>query len=468
MTTLNRVTRAFAAFPLWAMTALALPAQTFITLHSFSDTDGAEPQVSLAQGIDGAFYGTTKLGGANGDGTVFKISPNGTLSTLHSFDDTDGAEPSGGLILATDGNFYGTTQAGGASGDGTVFKISPSGMLTTLYSFCSKSGCTDGADPSEGLVQAVDGSFYGPTADGGADGDGTVFKITPSGILTTLHTFDVTDGSLPSRLVQATNGILYGTTEFGGVNPIGFGTVFGITTSGTLTTLHSFESSDGEHPYSGLIQGSDGILYGTTIGGGGGVESGTVFGITTTGTLTTLLSFSGSNGEGANPYAGLVQGTDGNLYGTTIGGGADTCGGGCGTAFEVTLSGKLTTLYSFDYTDGYDPYAALVQGTDGSLYGTTLYGGTMGYGTVFSMSVGLGAFVETNPTSGNVGAAVKILGTNLTGTTSVSFNSTPATFTALSKSEITSTVPVGATTGTVQVVTPRNGTLLSNVPFTVK
>jgi uncharacterized repeat protein (TIGR03803 family) len=201
MTTLNWVTKAFDVFLLWAMAALALPAQTFTTLHSFDNTDGAEPQVSLVQGIDGDFYGTTKFGGANGDGTVFKLTPSGTLTTLHSFDDTDGAEPSGGFILATDGNFYGTTQAGGARGDGTVFKIAPSGMLTTLYSFCSESGCTDGADPSGGLVQAVDGNFYGPTADGGADGVGTVFKITPSGALTTLHSFGVTDGSLPSRLV---------------------------------------------------------------------------------------------------------------------------------------------------------------------------------------------------------------------------------------------------------------------------
>jgi uncharacterized repeat protein (TIGR03803 family) len=260
---------------------------------------------------------------------------------------------------------------------------------------------------------------------------------------------------------------LYGTTEFGGANPIGFGTVFAISTGGTLTTLHSFESSDGEHPYSGLIQGSDGKLYGTTIGGGGGVESGTVFCITTSGFLTTLLSFSGSDGEGANPYGGLVQATDGNFYGTTIGGGAGTRGGGCGTVFKVTLSGSLTTLHSFDYTDGYDPYAALVQGTNGRLYGATLYGGTMGYGTVFSLSVGLGPFVEAQPTSGNVGEIVKILGANLTGATSVTFTGVAAVFTVKSSSEITTTVPAGATTGTVKVVTRSGGTLSSNVPFTV-
>jgi len=272
------------------------------------------------------------------------------------------------VVQATDGNFYGTAESGGANGAGTVFKITPSGTFTLLHTFCSKSGCKDGGIPYAGLVQATDGNLYGTTIAGGANcvsdgGCGTVFKIAPSGTLTTLHRFDGTDGASPyARLVQATDGNLYGTTDFGGANCV----------------------SDG----------------------------------------------------------------------------------GCGTVLKITPKGKLTTLHSFDGKDGDDPYAGLVQYTDGNLYGTTATGGSYGRGTVFSLSVGLGPFVETQPTSGKVGTAVKILGTDLTGASSVTFNGTAARFTVVSKSEIKTTVPAGATTGTVEVTTP-NGTLKSNVVFRV-
>ena|SRR5579863_7632481 len=193
---------------------------------------------------------------------------------------------------------------------------------------------------------------------------------------------------------------------------------------------------------------------------------GTVFKITPSGTLTALHSFAGYPTDGSEPLAGLVQATDGNLYGTTYSGGPNDEG----TVFEITPTGGLTTLYAFcpqsGCADGSNPLAALVQDTNGTLYGTTLLGGANGDGTLFSLSVGLGPFVEMQPISGKVGAAVKILGTNLTGATSVSFNGTAATFTVVSSSFIKTTVPAGATTGTVQVVTP-SGTLLSNVPFRV-
>jgi uncharacterized repeat protein (TIGR03803 family) len=242
--------------------------------------------------------------------------------------------------------------------------------------------------------------------------------------------------------------------------------------------LHGFDQTDGVDPYAGLVQGTDGNLYGTTYGGGTGSPCnlgggcGTAFKITPSGTLTTLHSFDQT--EGANPEAGLVQATDGNLYGTTYDGGTGrSCnlGGGCGTVFKIATSGTLTTLYSFcsqsNCADGYDSVAALVQDTNGKFYGTTLYGGTNGAGAFFSLSVGLGPFVEANPTSGKAGMAVKILGTDLTGATSVTFNGTAATFTVKSRSLITTTVPTGATTGTVQVLTP-GGTLSSNVPFRVR
>jgi len=463
-----------AVLALAAMLALAViatqtaQAQTFTTLHSFNGTEGGGPTTAgLIQATDGSLYGATAGGGANSDGTVFKITPTGTLTTLHSFDGTDGASPWGRLVQATNGNFYGTTTGGGANGDGTVFKITLSGTLTTLHSFDG----TDGEAPYAGLVQATNGDFYGTAEDGGANGDGTVFKITPTGTLTTLHSFNFTDGLDPQgALIQATDGNLYGTTREGGANTCligstnyGCGTVFKITPTGTLTTLHSFDSTDGANPFGGMVQGTDGNLYGTTSAGG--VDNdGTVFKITLGGTLTTLHSFVGT--DGATPYAVLVQATDGNFYGTTKNGGSTSCPGDCGTIFQITPGGALTTLHSFDGTDGEYPFGGLVQNTNGTFYGTTNGGGANSDGTVFSLSVGLGPFVETQTTSGKVGAAVKILGTNLTGATSVTFNGTSATFTVVSKSEITTTVPTGATTGTVEVTTPR-GTLKSNTKFRV-
>jgi uncharacterized repeat protein (TIGR03803 family) len=309
---------------LFAATAMALPAQTFTTLHSFDGTDGYFPQVALVQGIDGNLYGTVTNGGANSGGTVFKITPSGTF--------------------------------------------------TTIYSFCSQSGCLDGSTPFAGLVQATNGDFYGTTGEGGANGGA---NCAPDG---------------------------------------GCGTVFKITPTGTLTTLHGFCAQSGC---------TDGRL----------------------------------------PVGTLVKATNGDFYGTTNQGGADdNCSDSlsCGTVFKITPNGTLTTLHSFDGTDGEWPYSGLVQATNGDFYGTTLDRD----GTVFSFSVGLGPFLETRPTSGKAGRFVEMLGTNLTGATSVSFNGTAAAFTVVSQSLISTTVPAGASTGEVQVVTP-GGTLSSNVPFRV-
>ena len=303
---------------------------------------------------------------------------------------------------------------------------------------------------------------------------GTVFKITPGGTLTTLHTFcsqtNCPDGALPAAgLAQAANGDLYGTTQGGETHR--WGTVFKITPSGTLTTLYSFCSrsgcTDGSEPYAGVIQAANGDLYGTTSSGGAS-NGGTVFKITPTGTLTTVYSFCSQSGctDGSSPEAGLIQAPDGSLYGTTFGGGANDYG----SVFRITPGGTLTTLYSFcsqsGCTDGINPHAGLVQDTNGDFYGTTVEGGSNNDGTVFRLSVGLGPFVKPRPPYGKVGAAVKILGTNLTGATSVSFNGTVAVFTVVSSSEITTTVPAGASSGAVQVVTP-SGTLSSNASFRV-
>jgi uncharacterized repeat protein (TIGR03803 family) len=440
--------KAYALFALCAITAAALPAQTFTTLHSFAGgpADGAVPYAGLVQATNGYLYGTTVGGGANGSGgvngggTIFKITPSGTLTTFYSFcaqsGCTDGAYPQAGIIQTTNGNLYGTTAGGGATDEGTAFKIAANGTLTTLYSFCSQGGtlCTDGAYPIGGLVQGADGNLYGTTPVGGRNGGcyidggngcGTVFKITPAGTLTTLYSFcsqsACADGGNPGTgLVQATNGELYGTTYVGGA--YGSGTVFKITQSGTLKTLHSFCAHNTQN---GCTDGHD-------------------------------------------PVA-LVQASDGNFYGTTTYGGAsDTCNSGCGTVFKMTPTGKLTTLYSFEGggcpESCYVLPVGLVQDTNGTFYGTTRSGSV--FGSVFSLSVGLNPFVETRPTSRKVGAVVEILGTNLTGATSVTFNGTAAVFKVVSSSEITTTVPTGATTGKVEVVTP-GGTLSSNAPFRV-
>jgi uncharacterized repeat protein (TIGR03803 family) len=447
----------------WAATAIALPAQTFTTLVNFDGTNGVGPYFeSLVQGIDGNLYGTTAYGGANGDGTVFKVSETGTLTTLHSFAGypTDGQTPYGGLVQATNGNFYGTTTAGGTSGFGTVFEITPAGVVTTLHSF----DYSDGDFPIGALIQATNGSLYGTTYGGGTGGNGTVFKITLGGALTTLYNFcpqaPCTDGQVPyAGLVQATNGSFYGTTSDGGANDDG--TVFRITPAGELTILHSFDLTDGGDPDSALVQATNGSFYGTTTGGGAN-GYGTVFKITAGGTLTTLHSFDMTDGE--SPYAGLVQATNGNFYGTTGAGGSGA--DNFGTVFEITPADVLTTLHSFGIADGELPYGGLVQATNGTLYGTTSQGGDNSDGTIFSLSVGLGPFVETLPASGKVGSSVKILGTDLTGTTAVSFNGIAAKFTVKSATEIIAAVPTGATTGKVEVTTP-SGTLTSNIPFRI-
>jgi uncharacterized repeat protein (TIGR03803 family) len=468
--------RACIVILLWATSAIALPAQTFTTLHSFDKKDGQDPYATLVQGINGDLYGTTHGGGVNGGGTVFKITPGGTLTTLYSFCSesgcTDGADPEAALVLGTDGDFYGTTSQYGAIGAGTVFKITPSGTLTTLHSF---NGDTDGYVSFAALIQGTDGNFYGTTYQGGAYNYGTVFKITPSGTLTALHSFNDngSDGAYPyAGLVDGTDGSMYGTTARGGAK--NEGTVFKITPRGTLTRLYSFceksDCKDGSFPLAGLAHGTDGYFYGTTFygGAGSGVHGscpggcGTAFKITSNGRLTKLHNF--SKAFGANARAGLVLGTDDNFYGTTVNGGMNS---GRGTVFQITPTGTLTTLFTFHKSDGAFPYAGLVQDTNGTIYGTTYMGGVGDYGTVFSLSVGLGPFVVTEPTSGTVGAAVNILGTDLTDATSVTFNGTTAMFTVKSKSEITTTVPASATTGKVRVTFPR-GTRSSNVPFRVE
>jgi len=359
------------------------PAGAETVLYAFAGgaSDGSGPGAALIQASDGNFYGTTAGGGTSGGGTVFKIAPSGFETVLYAFAGTatDGSDPGAALIQAGDGNFYGTTSLGGTAGVGTVFKVTPAGVETILHSFTVG---TDGRQPVAALIQASDGNFYGTTYQGGSSGDGVVFKVTPAGVETVFYAFTgaAPNGNPRGAVIQDSDGNFYGATAYGGTS--GSGTVFKITPTGSEAVLHSFSSAaEGQNPV-GLIQGSDGSLYGTTSGGGTNGH-GTVFKITPAGVETAIYSFAGGPTDGDNPTS-LVQGSDGNLYGTTLLGGTT----GNGTVFKFTPAGVERTLYSFasGTTDGSGPSAALIQASDGNFYGTTTYGGASGNGTVFKIT----------------------------------------------------------------------------------
>jgi len=341
-----------------------------------------------------------------------------------------------------------------------------------LHTFTS----TDGEFPSAPPIQGIDGNFYGTTRQGGSGGFGTVYKITPSLGFTVLHNFiDSTDGSYPQApLVQGTDGNFYGTAEFSSSNA---GTVFRVTPLKQFLPLFDFAplgatgSATGTNPIAPLIQASDGNFYGTTVGGGviNGVSTnqGVVFKITPAGKLSVLHVFAG-NGDGTQPIGGLVQASDGNLYGTTS---LSIPGFGCGTIFRITLpGGTFSTLHAFSnippIRDGCHPQVTLVQHTNGILYGDTNAGGSLGQGVFFSLNESLPPFVSLLPYSGKVAATIEFLGQGFTSTTTVSFSGTTASRTVVSGTFLTATVPSGAGTGLVTVTTS-SGTLKSNKLFRV-
>jgi len=371
-------------------------------------TDGSNPN-ALIQGADGNFYGTTQSGGQYDQGVMFKLTPSGVETVVHSFagGPDDGAVPQG-LILGSDGNYYGTTLAGGSSACagpeaggnrtqsscGTVFKITPAGVESLVYSF---GGGVDGGAPSPSLVQASNGDLYGAASAGGARGNGVIFQLTLAGVETVLYSFagGSGDGAQPASLTLGTDGNLYGVTTYGG--PSNDGTVFSATLGGVETVLHSFTGgSDGELPAAPLVEGSDGNFYGTTPFGGTSTNPssrcqhgcGTVFRITTAGVETVLYAFGGGIANGANPDGGLIQVSDGNFYGTTSSGGNAGCTGGCGTAFTITPVGVETVLHFFGATssDGLAPAVGLIETVDGNFYGITPFGGQFDAGTLYSMT----------------------------------------------------------------------------------
>lgn len=466
----------FATLVLLAAAAGSAHAQTFSVVYNFGSqlNDPYSPFYSgiIAQGRDGNLYGTAPGGAINGAGAVFNLTSAGTLKVLYSFDASNGWYPYSGLTLGTDGNFYGTTVQGGASGDGIVFKITPGGTLTVLYNFTNGS---DGAQPYAPPVQGIDGNFYGTTLGNLSTSFGTIYKITSAGTLTPLYKFDLTHGFAPNApLVQGTNGNFYGTTEYGGPNEQGV--VFKITTAGKLAVLHFFDNTHGEYPVSPLVQGSDGNFYGTATNGGT-KGFGVVFKMTPSGGFTVLHNMNGTT-DGYAPFAGLVQATDGNFYGANIYGGAASsgCPSGCGTIFKVTKTGVFSVLYNFDLTTGEFPYTTMLQHTNGILYGTAQSGGTGNVdpacgaggscGVVYSLTIGAAPFVSLISASAKVGKTVEILGQGFTGTTAVSFDGIAASFKVASDTYLTAAVPTGAKTGPVTVTTP-GGTLTSNKTFRV-
>jgi uncharacterized repeat protein (TIGR03803 family) len=463
---------------LFAFCAISLvppaQAQSLKTMFSFQGKNGGNPgYYNLVQGTDGNLYGTTEVS-SPGDGTVFKFAYNATKpNTLYEFCTTGtcthGSKPYAGLTLANNKNFYGTTTLGGSTDNGTVFQITSTGSLKTIYNF---GGASTGSLPWAAPIQGKNLLLYGSTSIGGSANDGTLYEMTTAGAKPFSLSLTGDNGIYPfGKLIQGKDGNYYGTT---GEVESGDGTVFVVKEDG-LKILHKFQGTDGGDPIGGLVQASNGIFYGTTSTDGGNLKGGTVFSITAAGSFNPLYNFCAKPNctDGSTPYAQLIQATDGNLYGTTYYGGPvnEYCSGGCGTIFKITTAGKLTTLYNFcsqpKCADGYQPEGGLVQATNGTLYGTTYYGGTVGLGTVFSLSLGLAPFVKTIPATGTAGSTAMILGDNLTGATKVTFNGVPAAFSVVSSTEIDATVPTGATTGTVTVDTP-TGTLTSNVAFQVE
>jgi uncharacterized repeat protein (TIGR03803 family) len=465
---------------------------------------GAGPEDELIQGADGDFYGTTTYGGSGlctngsvviGCGTIFKLTPGGTQKVLFNFtydsitnSSVNGIWPTAGLVQGRDGNFYGTASAGGnnqavcntTDGCGTVFKITPNGAFTLLHQFCSNqctNGLIEGGQPRGRLIQASDGAFYGVTNQGGNFSGGTVYRISGTNF-STVYYFNgnlngAIDGANPvGGLIEGKDGYLYGTTAFAGTSPDG-GTIFKMTKSGVEAFVYSFPENpdltypDGNEPSSALVQATDGNFYGTTtLGGSTPTSEGTLFRITPNGTFTKLYQFdAASSFGGIEPEAGVIQASDGNLYGTTW--------FGFGTIYQYTLKGAVSPLLAFDCaTFGAAPLGVLLQAADGTLYTTSSQcgPGADDGGTVVQVVSGLRAPKPTitrfAPASGKVGASVVISGSHFVGTRAVTFNGRSASFRVVSTSSLKVIVPAGATTGPLKV-TNAGGPATSAKSFSV-
>jgi uncharacterized repeat protein (TIGR03803 family) len=361
---------------------------------------------------DGNLYGVTYEGGANNKGSIYRVTPAGEQTTLHSFDGTDGWHPVCTLIQASDGNLYGTTANGTTHFGGTIYRMSLSGSFQLIHGFDDLAG---GNLAFGSLLQTPNGMLYGTTRAGGDNFAGTVFKLKMDGSgFTRIHSFSggQQDGNSPSGdLSRAADGSLYGTTFYGG--PANYGAIFKIDPNDNVTTIHTCTTATGASPYGPPIQARDGNLYGTMSFGGGGAGRGAVYRITPDGTYSILHTFAGS--EGMKPYSGLVQGEDGDLYGSTTEQNLNQTG----TVYKITTGGDVTTLHTFSAMsnntnlDGALPSGALVVGGDGNLYGSTQLGGTGGNGTVYRLVTPKRRMLLQNQTDRRI-AIMTVTGTNIT------------------------------------------------------
>ncbi len=417
-------------------------------------------------------------------------------ANLYDFANSTGGSSPSLLAEGRDNNIYGVTATGGLHSKGQIFKIGPTGGFTSIYSFDGPHGAT----PVGGLTLGPDGSLYGTSEFGGANSYGNIFKISPAGVLTVLYDFTSTTGggypispltlagdgffygtSYPyyaykispagvfhligripgttdSSLVQATNGSFYGVTLYGGTNNAG--AIYRITGT-TITTLHSFDEPTGSYPVGGVVQAWDGNLYGTTTAGGSG-NGGVIYRITPAGAYSVVYNFdSVHTAYGYQSNSGLVAGSDGNMYGATVWGGQN----GNGVIFKLTTAGAYSLLYSFAVPSGVGAYSTPIQHTNGKIYGMTTRGGAAGTGVVYSYGHALPSYIELVNGRGLVGGTVGIVGRGFSSASSVEFNGTPASFHVISNTFLTATVPSGET-GFLTIATGA-GNLTSSVPFYV-
>jgi uncharacterized repeat protein (TIGR03803 family) len=364
--------------------AIPMQAQTYNILYNFGGgSDGGDPYASLMRDAAGNLYSTAGYGGTDFAGGVFKVDAKGHETMLYSFTGgADGAYPISAVVQDKKGNLYGTTTQGGSAGAGVVFKLDPTGKETVLHNF---TGGTDGVDPVGGLYLDKSGNLYGTTSQGGTSNCGILFKLSPKGKETILHTFTgaANDGKYPTytSVLMDEQENIYGVTEEGG--SAGGGVLYKLSKSGKFSILHSFAggTGDGCNVLGVPLRDKHGNFFGTTSSCGTSTL-GTVWRVTKSGKETVLHNFAGGSSDGEYPLAGVIEDTSGNLYGDTETGGPDNVG----TVYELSTKGEYKMIHSFDGTDGKYPYGGFAQDSKGTIYGTTQNGGSIGYGTVWEIA----------------------------------------------------------------------------------
>lgn len=434
-------------------------AASFAVLHSFGGPEGETPAAPLVQGADGSLYGVAAHGGdftvlpPDGGGTAFRLDANGNVTTLHVFRGLEGAVPTG-LIQGRDGFFYGTATYGGQpsisplqAGYGTVFRMDAAGTVTVLHVFPPNDA---GAFPRP-VIQGADGALYGTVSGGvGSLGHfpGYVYRLDPiTGGFRHLHDFVISDGENPTGpLFEARDGFFYGTTNQGG--QWNAGVVYKVDAAGSFTLLHSlspFWPGEGSEPKGGVIQASNGLFYGTTEQGGYGGE---IFDMDAAGNFDVIHRFDAYASDGWKPVSGLIEGRDGFLYGTAPVGGLPVTGTRYGVVYRMDEAGAVTVLHTFNGPDGIRPTAAVVQGADGALYGSTIVGGAFGLGVLFRIDLAVPAPPPPPVLSGLTLQPASVAGGQTsTGTVTLSDAAlSPGAVIALSSSDSSSvTVPSSAT-----------------------